>query len=189
MLNMPPYAISARGVQAQHKACLLYASKRNIKSAAYLSEVVVDLAWRNKPPISYLHLTTEEAHVPRLNQILDKVGLCGRRHALCQISEMLVSASHLQVLSMDHFGSMEHLRTATNDDTLKHVRGLILGKLKNQFSQMTKTSVQLQKGLISRELIYYLLLLVIFHDSETGFSWCRGGSRCQAEAARGIKEE
>ena len=62
-------------------------------------------------------------------------------------------ASHLQVLDLDNFVSMEHLKSSTDDETLKHVKGLILNKLKNQFSQMTKTEVLLKKGLMTGELI------------------------------------
>lgn len=61
--------------------------------------------------------------------------------------------SHLQVLDLDNFVSMEHLKSSTNDETLTHVKGLILNKLKNQFSQMTKTEVLLKKGLMTGEFI------------------------------------
>lgn len=62
-------------------------------------------------------------------------------------------ASHLQVLNMDNFVSMDHLKRSTDDETVKNVKGLILSKLKNQFGQMSKTAVLLKKGLITGEFI------------------------------------
>ena len=56
-----------------HKASLLYASKKNEQSAAYLQEIAADLCVRRSPPVSFAQLTKDEEHIPMLNQIINKV--------------------------------------------------------------------------------------------------------------------
>ena len=40
---------------------------------------------------------------------------------------------HLQVLNADSFVSMEQLKSETNETTMKHVKDLIIKKLKKYF--------------------------------------------------------
>ena len=61
---------------------------------------------------------------------------------------------HLQVLNADSFVSMEQLKSETNETTMKHVKDLIIKKLKTQMSSATKTDEMLKAGIIDGELTF-----------------------------------
>ena len=57
----------------------------------------------------------------------------------------------MQVLALDNFVSMDHLKTSANVETVDHVKSLILQKLRNQMKQLFKTDVLLKRGFMSSE--------------------------------------
>ena len=62
---------------------------------------------------------------------------------------------HKQVLRLDNFVSMEALKKSTNEETVAHVKALIVKKLRNQFNLMTKTDTKHKLKFINGELVYW----------------------------------
>jgi len=133
---------------SQHNACRLYSSKMNSGSAQLIKNMAMECMHRQKPRIPYSELTRGEEHVSRLNRFMDSVSVS--ESAMHWSTPMMMH--HLQVLDADSFGSMEQLQSETNETTMKHVKGLILKKLKTQMSSATKTDEMLKAGIIDGEL-------------------------------------